>query len=37
MNSIGLSTLVKMGCWCTKETVTINDTKYTVKQHLATG
>lgn len=37
MNSLGLSILLKMGCICSKKNYFINETKYTVKEHLATG
>lgn len=37
MNSIGLSMIVKMGCICSKETIIINHTKYTVLERIAEG
>lgn len=37
MNSLGLSLILKMGCFCTKETITINTKKYTVREHLGQG
>lgn len=37
MNSLGLSILVKMGCLCSRKSYIINETKYAVKEHLATG
>lgn len=37
MNSFGLSILFRMGCLCTKESFTINGTKYTVVDHIAQG
>lgn len=37
MNSLGLSLILKMGCICTKETITVNSRKYTVREHLGEG
>lgn len=37
MNSLGLSLILKMGCICSKETITVNSRKYTVREHLGEG
>ncbi|XP_012289091.1 serine/threonine-protein kinase 16 [Orussus abietinus] len=37
MNSLGLSLILKMGCICTKETIIVNNRKYTVREHLGEG
>lgn len=37
MNSLGLSLILKMGCICAKETITVNGRKYTVREHLGDG
>ncbi|XP_076627282.1 serine/threonine-protein kinase 16 [Colletes latitarsis] len=37
MNSLGLSLILKMGCICSKETITINSRNYTVREHLGEG
>ncbi|XP_046742893.1 serine/threonine-protein kinase 16 isoform X1 [Diprion similis] len=37
MNSLGLSLILKMGCICAKETITVNGRKYTVREHLGEG
>ncbi|XP_076292890.1 serine/threonine-protein kinase 16 [Lasioglossum baleicum] len=37
MNSLGLSLILKMGCICSKETVTVNSRNYTVREHLGEG
>lgn len=37
MNALGLSLILKMGCFCTKQTVNINGTKYVVKERLGEG
>lgn len=37
MNTLGLSLILKMGCFCTKETININGTKYVVKERLGEG
>ncbi|XP_022908829.1 serine/threonine-protein kinase 16 [Onthophagus taurus] len=37
MNTLGLTLIMKMGCFCTRETININGTKYTVKEHLGEG
>ncbi|XP_012251739.2 serine/threonine-protein kinase 16 [Athalia rosae] len=37
MNSLGLSLILKMGCICSKETITINGRKYIVREHLGEG
>lgn len=37
MNSLGLSLIFKMGCLCSKETITVNSKKYTVREHLGQG
>ena len=37
MNSLGLSLIFKMGCLCSKETILINNKKYTVLEHLGEG
>ncbi|XP_061392431.1 serine/threonine-protein kinase 16 [Musca vetustissima] len=37
MNSLGWALIVKRGCFCSKETLTINGTKYTIKDRLAQG
>lgn len=37
MNSLGLSLILKMGCICAKETITVNSRKYTVREHLGEG
>lgn len=37
MNSLGWAIIFKIGCLCTKETITINGTKYVVCDHIAQG
>lgn len=37
MNSLGLSLILKMGCICSKETITVNSRNYTVREHLGEG
>lgn len=37
MNSLGLNLILKMGCLCSKETITVNDKKYNILEHLADG
>ncbi|GAB0091635.1 serine/threonine-protein kinase 16 [Sergentomyia squamirostris] len=37
MNSMGWAILFKMGCFCTRENVIINGTKYTVLEQVAQG
>ena len=37
MNSLGLSIIFKMGCLCSKETVTINSKKYYLRDQLGEG
>ncbi|KAK0084437.1 hypothetical protein PV325_007031 [Microctonus aethiopoides] len=37
MNSLGLSLILKMGCLCSKETITINARKYRVLEPLGEG
>lgn len=37
MNSLGLSLILKMGCLCAKETVTVNGKKYIIREHLGEG
>lgn len=37
MNTLGLSLILKMGCFCSKQTVNINGTKYVVKERLGEG
>lgn len=37
MNSLGWALIFKRGCFCSKETLTISGTKYTVKDRLALG
>lgn len=37
MYSIGLSTLFRMGCVCSKENLTIKGTKYQVLENIAQG
>ncbi|XP_076242348.1 serine/threonine-protein kinase 16 [Calliopsis andreniformis] len=37
MNSLGLSLILKMGCICSKETVTVNSRNYIVREHLGEG
>ncbi|KAF7283636.1 serine/threonine-protein kinase 16 [Rhynchophorus ferrugineus] len=37
MNTLGLSTLFRMGCLCVRESVDINGVKYTVKDRLGEG
>lgn len=37
MNSLGWAILFKMGCLCSKETVTIAGVKYTVRERIAQG
>ncbi|XP_015114822.1 serine/threonine-protein kinase 16 [Diachasma alloeum] len=37
MNSLGLSLILRMGCLCSKETITVNSTKYRVLEHLGEG
>ncbi|XP_023298669.2 serine/threonine-protein kinase 16 [Lucilia cuprina] len=37
MNSLGWALIIKRGCFCSKETLTISGTKYTVKDRLAQG
>lgn len=37
MNALGLSMIVKMGCFCTKENINVNGTRYVVKERLGEG
>lgn len=37
MNSLGLSLILRMGCICSKETITVNSRNYTVREHLGEG
>lgn len=37
MNALGLSLIVKMGCLCTKDVVTINSQKFYVLEQLGEG
>jgi len=37
MNSLGLNLILRMGCICTKEIITINSRKYKVCEHLGDG
>lgn len=37
MNTLGLSLILKMGCFCTKQTVNINGIKFIVKERLGEG
>ena len=37
MNALGLSIIMKMGCLCTKEVITINSQKYYVCETLGEG
>ncbi|KAL7297877.1 hypothetical protein TKK_0008900 [Trichogramma kaykai] len=37
MNSLGLSLIFKMGCLCSKETITVNGKKYIILEHLGEG
>lgn len=37
MNALGLSLILKMGCFCTKEVITINSQKYYVLEQLGEG
>ncbi|CAH1987668.1 unnamed protein product [Acanthoscelides obtectus] len=37
MNTLGLSMIMKMGCFCTRESVNINGVKYVVKERLGEG
>lgn len=37
MNALGLSLIMKMGCICTRESVNINGTKYSVIENLGQG
>lgn len=37
MNSLGLSIILKMGCLCSKETVTVNSKKYYLRDQLGEG
>lgn len=37
MNSLGLNIILRMGCLCAKETVTVNSRKYRVREHLGEG
>ncbi|EZA48611.1 Serine/threonine-protein kinase [Ooceraea biroi] len=37
MNSLGLSLILRMGCICAKETVTVNSRRYRVREHLGEG
>ncbi|XP_066593652.1 serine/threonine-protein kinase 16 [Prorops nasuta] len=37
MNSLGLSLIFKMGCICAKETITVNNKKYIIREHLGEG
>ncbi|XP_055375092.1 serine/threonine-protein kinase 16 [Condylostylus longicornis] len=37
MNSLGWTIIFKTGCWCAKENININGTRYIVKERLAEG
>ncbi|KYQ46899.1 Serine/threonine-protein kinase 16 [Trachymyrmex zeteki] len=37
MNSLGLNLILRMGCICTKEIITVNSRKYKVCEHLGDG
>lgn len=37
MNSLGLSMILKMGCLCSKETVTVNSKKYYLRDQIGEG
>lgn len=37
MNSLGWAIIFKMGCLCTKESITINGTRYVVRERIAQG
>lgn len=37
MNSLGWAIIFKMGCLCSKETITIAGIKYTVRERIAQG
>lgn len=37
MNTLGLSTLFRMGCLCIRESIDINGVKYVVKERLGEG
>lgn len=37
MNSFGWAILFKMGCLCSRETVEIRGSKYTVRERIAQG
>ncbi|KAJ8935802.1 hypothetical protein NQ318_023354 [Aromia moschata] len=37
MNALGLSMIVKMGCICSRESININGSRYTVKERLGEG
>ncbi|XP_029670848.1 serine/threonine-protein kinase 16 isoform X1 [Formica exsecta] len=37
MNSLGLNLILRMGCICAKETITVNSRKYRVREHLGEG
>lgn len=37
MNSLGLNIILRMGCLCAKETITVNSRKYRVREHLGEG
>lgn len=37
MNSLGLNLILRLGCICAKETITVNSRKYRVREHLGEG
>ncbi|XP_055850748.1 serine/threonine-protein kinase 16 [Episyrphus balteatus] len=37
MNSMGWALIFKKGCWCTRESIIINGTKYIIKERIAQG
>lgn len=37
MNALGLSLIMKMGCFCSREVIFVNNTKYEIKERLGEG